>query len=122
MSQSVNGFQKSVLADAAITQFRLVKITSTGVDVATASSDKIFGVEQNGCALGEQACVRFAGTSKVTASAAISVGDYVTATTGGKAVTTTTDKHKAAGIALEAATADGDIIEIWLTGGLTLSV
>lgn len=51
-----------------------------------------------------------------TASAAISKGDTLIATTGGKVVKidrttpTTNDEHWAVGIALEAATADGDII------------
>jgi hypothetical protein len=119
MAVSVRDFEKSILADAAIGQWRLVKVTSTGCDVATADTDKIIGVEQNGCAATEQAVVRFIGTTKVVASAAISAGDLLTATTGGKVVTTTTDKKVVIGRALEAAAADGDVIECLLMIGFT---
>src|SRR5689334_11111626 len=105
MSQSVRDFEKSKLADNAITAYRVVKVTSTGVDVATASSDAIVGVSQATCAAAEQAIFRFGGTTKVTASAAISAGAKLTATTAGKVVTTTTDHHNVIGVALEAAAA-----------------
>jgi selenocysteine lyase/cysteine desulfurase len=114
MSQSVRAFEKSFLADNAVTAYNVVKVTSTGCDVATASSDAIIGVAQATCAAAEQAVVRFIGTTKVIASAAISAGAKLTATTAGKVVTTTTDHHNVIGIALEAAAADGDIIEALL--------
>ena len=62
------------------------------------------------------ATVQVYGTCKVVASAAISIGDKVTAAAGGKAVTTTTAGHIVRAIALEAAAADGDIIEVMLVG------
>src|SRR5258708_5436743 len=111
MAVSVRDFEKSFLADNAVTAYNVVKVTSTGADVATANTDKIIGVAQATCAAAEQVVVRFVGTSKVIASAAVSVGDRVTATTSGKVVTTTTDKQGIIGMALEAAAADGDIIE-----------
>src|SRR5438046_2429652 len=114
MSQSVRDFEKGILADNAIAQYLVVKVTSTGCDVATASSDAVIGVSQNTAAAAEQSTVRFIGTSKVTASAAISAGAKLVATTGGKVVTSTTDHHNIIGIALEAATADGDVIEALL--------
>lgn len=117
MASSVRDFEKSITADNAIGQYRVVKVTSTGCDVATAGTDAIIGVEQNGCAATEQAVVRFIGTTKVVASAAISAGAWLTATTAGKVVTTTTDKNVVLGRALEAAAADGDVIECMLMLG-----
>src|SRR4051812_6486256 len=114
MSQSVRDFERTKTADAAITAYQAVKITSTGIDVATAATDAIVGVAQIGVAIGEQCNYRFIGTTKAIASAAISAGAKVTATTGGKVVTTTTDHHVVLGIALEAAAADGDLVEIQL--------
>jgi hypothetical protein len=122
MSQSVRDFEKSLTADNAIGQYRVVKVTTTGVDVATANTDAIVGVAQNGPAATEQCTFRFIGTTKCVASAAISAGATVTATTGGKIVSDSTDKHGIIGRALEAAAADGDVIEVLLTVGVTLSV
>ena len=117
MSQSIAKLIISKIADAAILANRFVKLTSTGIAAATAGTDKIAGVmnKQEGVATGEIAPVVVFGTAKVVASAAVAIGDAVTATTGGKAVVTTTTGNIVRGIALEAAAADGDIIEILLT-------
>ena len=117
MSQSVRDFEKSYLADNAITQFQVVKVTATGVntcDVATANSDAIVGIAQNAGNAGDTICVRFIGTSKVVASAAITQGQSVTATTAGKVVADSTAGHGIIGRALEAASASGDTIEVLL--------
>ena len=103
-------------ADLTSSQFRFVKMSAQNtVVVATAGTDKIIGVLQNAPALNDTARVTLLnaqGTTQVVASAAIAVGAYVTATTGGKAVTTTTAGNVVAGIAVDAAAADGDLIEI----------
>ena len=105
------------MADAAISANRFVQLTATGVATATAATQKIYGVHQADvdAALGETVPVVVSGVAKVVASAPISIGAYVTATTGGKAVTTTTAGQVVRGIALTAATADGDLIEVLLT-------
>jgi hypothetical protein len=121
MATQITGHVRSSLADAAIAKNLVVKNTSTGVDVSTAGTDKICGVSINTAAIGEQSAVQFTGTVKCTASAAISKGAWVTATTGGKIVTTVTDKNIVLGQAMEAATADGDLIEVQL-GIFTLSI
>lgn len=108
------------LADNAITANRVVKITSTGVDTATAATDAIIGVSKNAPGQGEAAAVQFAGTARVVSSGIIAVGAWVTATTGGKIIATTSDHAVVLGRALEAAAADGDVIEIAL-GVFTLS-
>lgn len=120
MSQSVRDFERTKTADAAIAAYQVVKITTTGIDVATAATDAIVGVAQIGVAISEQCTYRFIGTTKVIASAAISAGAKLTATTGGKVVTTTSDHNTVVGIALEAASADGDLLEMQL-GIYTLS-
>ena len=108
---------KSGLADAAIVAFRFVKLTSTGIAAATAGTDKIAGVmsQDTDAAAGDTAPYTVVGVAKVEASAAIAIGAYVTATTAGKAVTTVTAGDVVRGIALEAATADGDLINVMLT-------
>jgi hypothetical protein len=104
-------------ADLSSSQYRFVKLDSTQnkVVVATSGTDKIIGVLLNAPKLGWEAKVGLLGgngTYQIVASAAIALGAYLTATTGGKAVTTTTAGNVVAGQALEAAAADGDLIEI----------
>lgn len=122
MSQSVRDIEKSILADNAITQYALIKVTSTGCDIATADTDKIIGIAQYAAAAGEHVTVRFGGTSKCVSSGSVAAGDLVTATTAGKGVTTTTDKKVIVGRALEAGTTSGDIFEVLLTPGVTTSL
>jgi hypothetical protein len=111
MSQSVRDFEKSFTADNAIAQYAIVKVTSTGVDVATANGDAIIGVAQNAAAATEQVTVRLFGTSKCLAGGTISAGNTVTATTAGKVVADSTDTHGIVGRALEAAVT-GDTFEV----------
>ena len=104
-------------ADLSSSQYRYVKHGSTQnqVVVATSGTDKIIGVLLNAPKLGWEATVGLlngSGTYQIVASAAIAKDAYVTATTGGKEVTTTTAGNVVAGQALEAAAADGDLIEI----------
>lgn len=114
MSQAVRDFEKSFLADNAITQYNVVKITTTGqstVDVSTANGDAIIGIAQNTVLAGEQVVVRMFGTSKCLAGGTISAGQTVTATTAGKLVADSTDTHGIVGRALEAAVS-GDTFEV----------
>lgn len=55
-------------------------------------------------------CVK--GPAELTASAAISIADDVTATSSGKIVSTTTGGHHVLGKADEAASSDGDVIRV----------
>ena len=120
--ESVRDFEKSILADNAITQYAIVKVTSTGCDVATADTDKVIGICQNAPAAGEQAVIRFIGTSKLVSAGSIAAGDRIVATTAGKGTTTTTDKKSIVGMALQAGTTSGDICEVLLTPGVTTSL
>lgn len=102
------------------------------VDVATALTDKFVGFAAEACAAGNVTPQNISvnnpwncpGTVQVIASAAITAGDYLTITTGGKVVTTTPKATYEAsavesilGFANEAAGADLDVIEmVWFIG------
>lgn len=106
-------------AAAVIPVHRAVKTDSNGKFVAaTAGTDLIVGVTPVATKVGYPVGVRLRnaeGTCKVVASAAIAKDAAVTATTGGKVVTTTTANDQVIGYALTAAAADGDVIEVILT-------
>jgi phage-related minor tail protein len=104
-------------ADLSAKQYRIVKLDSVQnqVVVATAATDKLLGVLLNNPVAGQEARVHMnTGTVKVVAAGVIALGAWVTADSVGKGTGTTSDKDKTIGIALEAAAADGDIIEVAL--------
>lgn len=111
-----NFITAAVGADLRNKNYYIVKLNSTRkAELATAGTDEISGVldevpqgTTGSCSIKH---ISSNGTGKVVASAAISKGAYLTATTGGKAVNTTTSGHRIFGRALEAAAADGDVIE-----------
>lgn len=120
MAQEYKVLDISKVADSSITIGQIVKITSTGVAPATAGSDAIFGVAMTDASTGDMVTVRVDGVARVQASTGISIGAWVTATTSGQGVTTTTDKHVVLGRALETASAQNDLIAVQL-GVFTLS-
>ena len=123
MSQSIKDFERSGIAGEALTaaKYHIVQLDASGnIEIGEGATDLLVGVLQNKPASGGAALYRFAGTTKVIASAAIAIGALVTSAADGEAVTTTTDKDVVVGRALEAAAAQGDLIEIQL-GIFTLS-
>jgi len=117
MSQALKDFEKTGNAGESMTanQYYIVQLSAAGdIEVGEGATDLLVGVLQNKPASGEAALYRFAGTTKVVASAAVAIGAKLTTTAAGKAVTTTTAGDMVVGIALEAAAADGDIIEMQL--------
>jgi len=119
MAQSLYVLEKSFKAatDLSGNQYYFVKQTGDGeVNLCNTLGEFSYGVLQNKPESGKAANVRLEGTSKVVASGAIARDSYVTTNASGKAVATTTAGHFVRGIALQSASADGDIIEIWLTG------
>ena len=86
--------------------------TPQSVVLATAVTSVVIGVLQNEPAENEAAVVRVLGTTKVIAGTSISEGALVGWMTGSKADTADADKDFVLGYALEAAAADGDIIEV----------
>ena len=97
-------------------QYHFVKLTATGVDVIAAGSDVAFGVIQNKPRASQSATVRTIGMSKVVVGAAVAKGEELFLTAAGRVVNEATaaagDRHVAT--ALEAATADGQIIAAYL--------
>ncbi len=112
----------TLTATAAIAAKRLVKLASGAAVVSTATgTDLPIGVNDYAVAAAGTASVKLlnAGQSfEITASGAISVDDLVYGAAAGKITATT--GGPAIGIALEAATADGDIIEILPLPGLNI--
>lgn len=104
-------------AGGAITANRAVKLDSNGdVVVTTAITDKVVGIALETKASGEYVDVITVNgvKQKVTASAAVTIGDDVmpTASGSGKCSTAAGATAKSFGIALSAAAADGEIIEV----------
>jgi hypothetical protein len=91
--------------------------------LATAATDIIVGVFQENVDADKVTTgkayvnVRMMGISHAIAGGAVAMGDYVTATTGGKMITTTTAANRVVGMAMSAAAADGDIFTVFLMIG-----
>lgn len=110
---------QSFVSGAAVGQYRVVKLDSTEgrVIVTSAITDSAVGVSmQSASAAGELVPVQQFGKAKVVASGAVSIGDQVmpTGSGSGKCVTASGATAKSFGVALTAANADGDIIEVQL--------
>lgn len=102
-------------ADLSTKQYFFVEGIAGGkVDVANAVTDLVLGVLQDApAASGRNCSVAVLGTTKVVAGGAIAELSKVSPTAAGKAQVAAST-HIVRGIALEAALADGDIIEILL--------
>jgi len=120
MSQSIRDFERSFEAEADLSAKQYyIMVLGTGanqVNAASAQGAASIGVLQNDPQAGEAAMVRFLGTTKVVAGAAITKGARITTGATGKAEAAATGDY-VIGRALEAAAADGDIIEIMLVQG-----
>jgi len=96
-----------------------VKFDSTANQVvaATANTDTIAGVTlREATAADQEVAVVQTGTALVTAGGTISYGAFVTPTTGGKVIATTTAGHKIVGVARQSAVAN-DVFEVELRIG-----
>lgn len=120
MSQKTNHIATmGFVAGGTISANRLVKWDTTDGQVVHATAgDPVLGVALHSASSGEQVDVCLFGLCDVEASAAISQNAVVGATTAGKAVAISTGTSSAdndlAGTAFEAATADGDLITIFI--------
>lgn len=105
-------------ADLSAKQFYFVQAEKIGtalkVTLAATAGQRVLGVLQNDPAAGEACLVAGSGISKVVAEGPISVGDFVTASTAGLAITASATGYYRVGQALEAATTLGDIIAVRL--------
>ena len=102
------------VGNAAVSQYDLVK-TPAALVVGAAATDTCVGITQSGAAIGADVDVCIFGVTRATASAAITRGDLLEAAAAGEVAThSTTSTKPVIGVALEAATAQGDEIEIFL--------
>lgn len=101
-------------------QYHIVKVGSADNEVvAAAAASQGFGVVQNAPASGAPATVGIGGKTKIKIGAAVSRGAVLTADSAGKGVTATTgQKHVL--MAMEAGTADGQIISAIFFPGTAL--
>ena len=115
MSQYVDGNEKSFEADEAIAQYARVKLDADGKVTAAGLADKEIGTAlRESFAAGDVIPVRLrsaAGTHKMIAADALSIGDPVFSQASGK-VGDTEATGFLIGTALEATTADNDIVEV----------
>lgn len=104
---------KTFEADEAIAQYRRVKMDADGKVTYADATDASDGVsDRESFAAGEKIAVMLKsapGTRKMTAAGAITAGDAVYGAADGKVAT---DGFVLEGKAIDAATADGDIIEV----------
>ena len=117
MSQYTEASVEQFTANAALGQFLRVYLGSNGkVALAGVNDFGVGTVENASTAADEKIGVRLnsaVGSRKVVASGAITVGDPVFCGAAGKVSSSGATRY---GIALEAATADGDVIEVLVSG------
>lgn len=116
MSQFVDTNTKAFTCDEAIAIYLRVKLDSDGKVTVAGLADKEIGTAMNATfAAGEIVNVKLrsgAGTHKMIAIEALSAGATVYTEANGKIQDTAASTSFQVGTALEAATADGDVIEV----------
>lgn len=116
MSQYVDGNEKSFIADEAIAVNLRVKLDSDGRVTVAGLTDKEIGTAVTPAfAAGDSVTVRLrsgAGTHKMVAVEALAIGATLYTEAAGKVQDTAQATAFQIGTALEAATADGDVIEV----------
>jgi len=116
MSTFSQEFTRPFEAETALAAYRFVKggTAENQVVPATTGTNKVRGVTLDRADASDGVSIQILGTALIEASAAIAIDAEVVSTADGKAVATTTSGDSVRGIALQAATASGDIIEIQL--------
>ena len=132
---------KNFIAEAAVAKRRIVKFGGgdTAVEAATGSGDALIGIAAElGAAADGRIDVHLAGIAEVEAGGAIARGDPITADADGKAVAATRHTHtenaaaaytqdadtgigsvvRTIGVALQGASAAGDLIRVLIQPGL----
>lgn len=101
----------------AAAQYYPVKPSTTAgyVKVATAAADKVIGILQNDPTAGQAALVAVHGLCKgIAGSASVAAGDRLTVNSSGL-LPTTTGGNNVVAVALEASSAIGDIISVFVS-------
>lgn len=99
-------------ADLSASQYRFMKVNSSGNLIAATANGAADGVLQNKpSAAGMAGSLAIAGVSQVEAGSAITAGDHVAVATGGKAATAATGAT-VVGRAMQSASGDGSIIAV----------
>lgn len=114
---TTNGLKKTFTADSEVSQYRVVFLTGADVEHGADTSGGVcIGATDRAAGAGESATIVLAnggGSVSLEASEAISAGDAVYAAADGKiGVAGTLTNDVLVGYALEAAAADGDVIEV----------
>lgn len=122
MSNSMKGLNKTFKQEnTSLAKYRIVKLGTAADEVvaATADTDVAFGVtdESADSTAGNPVGVYTSGIVKVVIASASTKGGYITATTGGKGVLTTTNLKKYVGILLETTTASDQVAQVLLCPG-----
>lgn len=105
-------------ADLSTKQFHFMKITGDRTVNAAGAGEQCIGVLQDKVdAAARAGNVRMLGTTEITAGAAFAAGDKLKSNASGRAITAGGANDDYYAIALEAATADGDIVEAFLIQG-----
>lgn len=113
---------KSFTAGAAITAFRLVKLSAAETVIPSAAATDLFiGVANEvAAASGERQDVVLDGIAFVEAGAAVALGAYVGSDASGRGIPAAPGagvNHRILGLALEAAGAAGDVIRVLICPG-----
>ncbi|NMQ05286.1 DUF2190 family protein [Candidatus Accumulibacter phosphatis] len=113
---------KNFSAGAAISPFRQVKFSAAETVIqGAAATDATIGVANEvGAASGERQDVVLDGIAYIEAGAAVTIGTLITSDATGRAVTAAPaagTNNRIVGIALDAATAAGDVIRVLLAPG-----
>jgi len=116
MAEQVDSNTRTFEADAAIAQFARVVLEADGKIVTAGLAEKEVGIAtREAFAAGDKIAVKLrsaAGTHKMIAVEALAVGATVYTEAAGKVQDTAQATAFQVGTALQAATADGDIIEV----------
>lgn len=116
MSQYIDGNEKTFVADEAIAVHLRVKLDADGRVTVAGLTDKEIGTAVTPAfAAGDRITVRLrsgAGTHKMVAVEALAIGATLYTEAGGKVQDTAQATAFQIGTALEAATADNDVIEV----------
>ena len=108
MSQNHSVFSLSILAAAALSAFTFV----TFKGATTGAGANAAGVARTDGAIGDLVPVDILGTARVLSGAAVAAGDHLEVDASGRGITLNTGKPVA--VALEAASAAGQVIEVAL--------